>query len=271
MNSCEDLLILILHSYITVVAMKVLGLQKVDNWPSSVHEEPWMENKEKCKTEMDRILSEMVDKFLNVEYLCTSHTEDKDRVFMYSKQLFSIGSLYLEFTDTVKEEDGKRVLCCWRYFLIIFHNSNRKNYAKEAVLHLYHYQYLLSPQQVEQLLFNWFINVSGPPGRNISSDLHMEHLNREVINGIAALGSGKTEKAILSLGKALGTISPVLYQFDKINNITNHQTRHKSANQKRDILELVNHINHYEVFDYKADHKYSSFQHPKSLLHNKQE
>ena len=75
--------------------------------------------------------------------------------------------------------------------------------------------------------------MSGLPGRNISCDLHMEHLNCEVKNGIATLGTGKIEKAILRSGRTLGTISPVLYQYDKINSISDYETRHKQATQNR--------------------------------------
>ena len=233
MNSCKDFLVLVLHNYITVASMKVIELDKIDDWPSCIQEEMWMEHKEKRTKEMDYILSQLVDKFLDIEYLhipTDSHsTDDEDKVFMYTKQLFSIGILYLEFIDAVKEGDGERGLQCW-FFLIIFHNSNRKNYAKKEVTLLHYYQYLLSPQQKEQLLYNRFINMSGLPRRNILCDLHIDH---EVKNGIATLGAGKTEKAIIRLGRALGTISPVLYQYDKINSITDYETRHKQATQKR--------------------------------------
>jgi hypothetical protein len=72
--------------------------------------------------------------------------------------------------------------------MLILHNSNRKNYAIEAVLLLHQLQYILSPQEAEQLLFNRFLNTNGLPGRNISSDLHMEQLNRLIKNGINDLG-----------------------------------------------------------------------------------
>lgn len=33
MNSCKVFLILVLHSYITVAVIKVVELDKIDNWP----------------------------------------------------------------------------------------------------------------------------------------------------------------------------------------------------------------------------------------------
>ena len=54
----------------------------------------------------------------------------------------------------------------------------------------------------------------------------MEHLNRTLKSGIGALGSNKTEGAIVRLSKAIGTISPVLENFDD-NGIHHHHTRGK--------------------------------------------
>ena len=58
------------------------------------------------------------------------------------------------------------------------------------------------------------VNVHGLPGRNIPTDLHMEHLNRVCKEAIAGLGVNKTKKAIIRVGNSLGMICPVLAQFD---------------------------------------------------------
>ena len=84
---------------------------------------------------------------------------------------------------------------CWKYLAIIFRRSDTRNYAKEAVLLLNEFFHLLSPHQADQLIFNRFINTSGLPGRNISCDLMMEHLNKVLKDCIGHLKAGKTEKA----------------------------------------------------------------------------
>ena len=218
---------------------------------------------------MDSILTKMVDSFVDVAYGKITASND-DQILTYAKQLLSIGSLYLEFADAVKEGDGQRVIRCWRYLLIIFHNSNRTNYGMEAILLLYQYLYLLTPQQAEQFTYNRFVNTSGLPGRNISADLHMEHLNRELKSCIATcVHSSKPEKAIVRIGKAIGTLAPVIDQFDKINNVGNHQTRHKSTTMKQDVLQVVSHINKYNILHNIPKRKFPTFPNVKSLLHKK--
>ena len=54
------------------------------------------------------------------------------------------------------------------------------------------------------------MNVHGLPGKNIPNDLHMEHLNRLVKTALKELGANKTEKAIITIGKILGVIGPVI-------------------------------------------------------------
>ena len=169
---------------------------------------------------MDSIPSQIIDRYLDVAYNSSLREKqpysESDKVLGYVQQLLSLGSMYLEFADAVKEGDGKRIIRCWRYLMVIFRAANRKNYAKEAFHLLYEYQYVLSPSQKEQLLYSRFINIRGKLGSNISADLHMEHLNREVKQCNTSLKSNKDENSILRVGKALGRLSPVLNGFDKV-------------------------------------------------------
>ena len=52
--------------------------------------------------------------------------------------------------------------------------------------------------------------MHGRPGKNISCDLHMEHLNWECKTSIAGLGVNVTDYAIQRVGKSLYTSSKIL-------------------------------------------------------------
>jgi hypothetical protein len=99
----------------------------------------------------------------------------------------------------------------------------------------------------------------------------MEHLNRELKSDVSALGTGKTEQAIVCLGKAIGTVEPVLRQFDKINGIQEHNTRHKRTSTKTELIKVVNAILNNELLSEKTTRKYTSFPNPHSLLHKQTE
>ena len=57
--------------------------------------------------------------------------------------------------------------------------------------------------------------MRGLPGKNIPLDLHREHLSRLAKGAIRNLGSNKTSvRAVTRFGQAIGTLSPLLDQFD---------------------------------------------------------
>ena len=68
--------------------------------------------------------------------------------------------------------------------------------------------------------------------------LHQEHLNRVVKDFIRGLGANKTEDAIMRIGKALGTLFPVIENFDEENNVYNPAGAHKppSSSKDRDLI-----------------------------------
>jgi len=103
--------------------------------------------------------------------------EDNDKVFSYVCEVLTLGSLYLEFVDVIQEGDGTCILRCWKYFLLYFKSNGRTNYSIEAFALLAQERYLFSPHMAMQLKWNRTVNTQGLPGRNVSCNLHMEHLN----------------------------------------------------------------------------------------------
>lgn len=86
----------------------------------------------------------------------------------------------MDFKDAIREGDGDQVLSLWKYMLLFFKATDRKNYAIEAFTLLSQYYHLLPPNIVEQLKWSRFVNTHGIPGTNVSCDLHMVRLNRLV-------------------------------------------------------------------------------------------
>ena len=43
-----------------------------------------------------------------------------DHILEYGQDALTLGLLYMEFVDAVREGDGERILRCWRYFLLLF-------------------------------------------------------------------------------------------------------------------------------------------------------
>lgn len=159
----------------------------------------------------------------------------KDDVFRYACELLSLGLLYSEYSDAIKDGDGPREFRCFKYMLPMFKASNRVNYACEIFCILAQVNFILSPRLSHQLQWSRFINTQGKIGRNIPCDLHMEHLNRIVKNGIRGLGANKAETAMIWLGKCVDTVSEVMENYDNEHGINAPSAHHTKASENKDL------------------------------------
>ena len=184
----------------------------------------------------------------------------------YGRNLLSIGLFYLEFSDAIKEGDGERVLRCWRYLLPIFKGSCRKNYSVEVLNMLCQFHYDLPPRLSQELIWSRFVSTHSLPGRNIPEDLHQEHLNRVVKDFIRGLGANKTEDAIMRIGKALGTLFPVIENFDEENNVYNPAGAHKPPSSSKDQDLIIENLLKCNLFSSHPHRCYPSFSEPKNLF-----
>lgn len=82
-----------------------------------------------------------------------------DGVKMYAKELLSLGLLYSEFRDAIREGDGDRVFSCWKFFLPIFKADRKSNYAIEALTYIAQATILLPPRLQHQLKWSRFVNT----------------------------------------------------------------------------------------------------------------
>ena len=211
----------------------------------------------------------IASKFVDVSFNGRSNVSTGDSVHDYSRHLLTIGCLYFELRDAIKEGDGERVLQCWRYLLPVFQNSGRKNYTIEAFKLLYQYQYGLPPRQAQQLIWNRFVNTQGVRGKNIPLDLHQEHLNRICKTSIACLGANKSEDAIARCGKALGTMHRLLEQFDGDNAVGDAGGAHQKPSYKRDLNIILKELQQCIVFQVILGRAHISFSKPTNIIHAK--
>ena len=76
----------------------------------------------------------------------------------------------------------------------------------------------------------------------------MEHLNRTVKECITCLGANQTDTAILRVSHALGTLVPVLDQFDRVNNVPDISGTHTRKNPDKDIQVMLKELQKSNIF-----------------------
>ena len=190
-SASEDFFLTVVEVHILSACMTVFEMTPVNSAPSQRLFSPESEKKATLHTRsaaVNNALDTHVDFLMNDEGR-SEPEDDKDHVCEYARDVLTLGLLYMEFADAIREGDGGRILRCWRYFLVVFKVAGRKNYSIEAFNLLSQHNFIFSERMHMQLLWNRTVNVYGRPGKNVPCDLHMEHLNRECKASISGLGA----------------------------------------------------------------------------------
>ena len=115
-NACDDFFRLVLQCHVIVAAIKVLG---IETQTSSPPDRLKPENISSCSADQRKAILKLyaravVDGFTNLDLhdrASDSHTLlcYDDKGLGYAIELLTLGLLYVEFTDAVKEGDGLRI------------------------------------------------------------------------------------------------------------------------------------------------------------------
>ena len=244
-NACDDFFKLIISSYVTTAAMNLLGMDDTESEPSNgslVREDDWLQDPDMRKDTLYAVARGVVTKYVDLEVNFSSGDHEDgstDGKFEYSRLVISVGLLYLEYCDAIKEGDGLRVLRCWRFMLLLFKSTNRVNYSIEAFTLLAQYHFCFSKRQAHQLVWGRFVNMHGLPAHNVPCDLYMEHLNRICKDAMKGLGANRAAKALVRVGKVVGKLDVIMKNFDEDNLLKEQSGRHKVASYKKDLKIVV--------------------------------
>lgn len=191
-----------------------------------------------------------------------------DLISAYSRNLLSLGMLFLEFNDGIREGDGERIIRCWRYFLPLFKLDKRTNYLIEAFILLAQNEFLFTDRQKAQLKWSRTINTHGMTGKNISCDLHMEHLHRELKTAIAAMGSNVTDASIVRAGKSLQKHIAIENQFDSENTVRTPSGKHSRKSSDKDRASIIEQLLSAKVFSTIPGRFHTSFKKLKEHMYD---
>ncbi len=123
-------------------------------------------------------LAVVAKSIVNTQLLLPSDKVD-DGVVTYARELLTLGLIWLQFYEAVKEGDGDRIQLTWKILIPVLKTTNHVNYFKEAANLVLQTQ-MLSQRKAEQLLWSRCINTQGRKGHNLPHNLHQEHLNRRL-------------------------------------------------------------------------------------------
>ena len=239
-TATEEYFLLVTEAHIVTAAMTLFQMDLLEDEPHSLcFPEGCAElpNSDR-RTVFLHAARKLLTKFVDLSF-CQQLPQPEDHVQAYACEVLSLGLLLMEFNDAIREGDGTRIIRCWRYFLFLFKANSRSNYAIESFTLLTQFDFLLPHRLARQLAWSRTVNTHGRPGKNISCDLHMEHLNREAKNQISGLGSNITDISVTRVGKSLGEVVLILQQFDHASGIKEPSSRHSKRSCEKDMTLLL--------------------------------
>jgi L1 cell adhesion molecule like protein len=207
----------------------------------------------------------LLEKYVVTSLSCPHHSQhfdpdtSDDGIYEYACCVLSLALFMFEFKDAIKEGDGERVHRVWKYLLLLYRESGRTKYALEALnLHFQHYG--LPPHIAFEIKWSRFVNSNGGRGKNISCDLHMEHLNRALKTSILGLGANISDKSVTRSANCLRTVLEVSENFDIVNDIHPQSSKHSIVSAEKDIKTIVQELTFKsKVFAEKPGRSHCSF------------
>ena len=241
-NAAEDFVEVITIAHILTAVMSYLEMSELSDIPSStiVSHDIWMEEDSVWRKVLLDISNHVVSEHVSLA-TAFSHcsAQGEGTTYDYASEVLTLGLFIMNFKDAVREGDGEHILVLWKYMMLLFKATQRKNYAIEAFTVLVQVHFILPPNLSEQIKWSRFINVHGLPGHNISADLQMEHLNRLVKIAIEGLGANKSENAIKRTAKAVGVLSKALESYDAALGIRSTSGKHSKKVLIRDANKII--------------------------------
>ena len=261
MKAAEDFLLVVLHGHIIAAAETLLK----DNNELSIHQlstkivskfvKIWKNSGNSSRNETDETYGNTIQP-----------DASSDGIFVYASSILTLGLLWMVFYDAVKEGDGEKILMYWKFLLVVFRKTGRKNYSIEALQIQLQRNYLLSEREAAQLLWSRCINTQGRKGRNIPADLHMEHLNRRLKTILRHKGSNIQPSSIERAAKSIGTVHRVCQTFE--DQIKNRSDRHPYPSFQKDLNLILEVLKEIDIFSIKPNRVHATFPMHQVLLEN---
>lgn len=135
-------------------------------------------------------------------------TKAVDHINNFHRSFIHDALLYADLRNAIRFDDGQRIISHWRWWLLYFKATGRKNYAKEAVNLLGNLKADFSKWTAYIVTHNRCINSTGLPGHAKAIDMALEHNNLIIKNAMRSAGANVNDHHLSVISLA----APVLHE-----------------------------------------------------------
>lgn len=187
------------------------------------------------------------------ETVNTDKEPHEDYKFAYARGILSFNLFLRDFNDAIREGDGSRLIELYKVALLYFKCYHHTKYAFTVLKLLIRIQ--CQPERAFDLTWQRFVNTSGKKGRNISLDLHLEHLNNFLKEQLKNLRSNLNEKQATRISRAMGPMHELVKNASKLND----DNYHKTPKHIEDVLKLCKELVAVKIFHNRPGREHPSF------------
>lgn len=178
----------------------------------------------------------------------------EDHVNKYAKACLTFNLFLREMNDAIREGDGGRVIELYKIALLYFKCYHHTKYAFTVLKLLVRIQ--CRPEKAFHLIWQRFVNTSGKKGRNISLDLHLEHLNNFLKEQLKNLRSNLNEENAKRISQSMSSMHKLVKNARNQDDVYNY---HKTPKQVSDVMKLCNELKKINVFKVINGREHPSF------------
>ena len=193
-----------------------------------------------------------------------NHTE---KVNLYATVVVTLGLLWHNFHDSVREGDGDRIIRNWKFNLLAYEAAQWKNYSIEALNLILQVNHISSPREAAQVKWCQTVNTTNLKGNNIPMDLHLEHLNRRVKTTLRNIGSNVTDKSVKLAAESVGIVNAICHVFERQSGSSKASSnKHSCPSFDKDFKLILNTLEEYDVFTNRPGRQHHTFKMLERLL-----
>ena len=116
MSACENFFVHVVEVHILSAFMITFQMSSLDDTPSTD-----IFSADSAESDFLDAIQNVLDDHIDISIDGEGNSDearDDDHV-LYARDVLTLGLLYMEFQDAIREGDGERLLRCWRYLLLI--------------------------------------------------------------------------------------------------------------------------------------------------------
>ena len=244
MKAAEDFMLVVLHSHVIAAANAILSGAEAKGVSAL------------SKTIGDRFVQ------FNLPLQSSSTVNHTDKVNLYATKVVTLGLLWHNFHDSVREGDGDRIMRNWKFNLLAYKAAQQKNYSIEALNLILQVNHVLSPRQAAQVKWCRTVNTTNLKGNNIPMDLHLEHLNRRVKTTLRNMGSN-----VKLAAESVGIVTAICHVFERQSSSSKASSnKHFCPSFDKDFKLILNTLEEYDVFTNRPGRQHNIFKMLERLL-----